>query len=135
MSIHLIVLSTSLMSFDVFYFGFGADVSHVERSIIAFCFCGLLYGVVASFIEDLLRPGLTRFQAAQSGVSLAVFGAISLLNVMLRHKIVNHVSLERWELVYADWLGAVFFLLAVVLRIAVPLSLLSLRRPKPDGCQ
>jgi len=130
-AIHLIVLAISLLSFDVFYLGHGPDASHTERLIMAFVFCALLYGVVASFIEDLLRPGLTRLQIVQTGVSLTVFGFIILLNVWIGHKIANHLSLSSWETSYVAWLGIVFFLLAIALRVAIPFSLLFPKRPEP----
>ena len=130
--IHLIVLTISLLSFDVFYLGHGPNASHTERLIMAFIFCALLYGVVASFIEDFLRPGLTRLQIVQTGVSLIVFGFIILLNIWIGHKIANHLSLSYWESAYVAWLGIVFFLLAIALRVAIPLSLLFPKRPEPN---
>jgi hypothetical protein len=130
-AIHLIVLTISLLSFDVFYLGHGPNASHTERLIMAFVFCALLYGVVASFIEDLLRPGLTRLQIVQTGVSLTVFGFIILLNIWIGHKIANHLSLSSWETSYVAWLGIVFFLLAIALRVAIPFSLLFPKRPEP----
>src|SRR5262245_28257807 len=92
-AIHLIVLAVSLLSFEVFYLGHGPNASHTERLIMAFVFCALLYGVVASFIRDLLPPGLTRSHIVQTGVSLTVFGFIILLNIWIGHKIANHLSL------------------------------------------
>jgi lysylphosphatidylglycerol synthetase-like protein (DUF2156 family) len=132
LAIHLIVLTISLLSFDVFYLGHGPNASHAERLIMALLFCALLYGVVASFIEDLLRPGLTRFQMAQAGVSLTAFGFIILLNIGIGYKIANHIPLAHWETVYVDWLNIVFFLLAVALRVATPFSLLFPKRPEPN---
>ena len=130
-AIHLIVLTISFLSFDVFYLGHGPNASHTERLIMAFVFCSLLYGVVASFIEDLLRPGLTRLQIVQTGVSLTVFGFIILLNIWIGHKIANHLYLSYWETSYVAWLGIVFFLLAIALRVAIPFSLLCPKRPEP----
>ena len=129
--IHPIVLTVSLLSFDVFYLGHGPNASHTERLIMAFVFCTLLYSVVASFIEDLLRPGLTRLQIVQTGVALTVFGFIILLNIWIGHKIANRLSLSYWETSYVAWLGIVFFLLAIALRVAIPFSLLFPRRPEP----
>jgi hypothetical protein len=132
LAIHLIILTISLLSFDVFYLGQGPNASHAERLIMALLFCALLYGVVASFIEDLLRPGLTRFQMAQAGVSLTAFGFITLLNIGIGYKIANHIALAPWETVYVTWLGIVFFLLAIALRVAIPFSLLFPKRPEPN---
>jgi len=131
-AIHLNVLTISLLSFDVFYLGHGPNASHTERLIMAFLFCALLYGVVVSFIEDLLRPGLTRLQIVQTGVSLTVFGFIILLNIGIGHKIANQRALSYWETAYVDWLGIVFFLLSVALRVAIPFSLLFPKRPEPN---
>jgi lysylphosphatidylglycerol synthetase-like protein (DUF2156 family) len=132
LAIHLLILTISLLSFDVFYLGHGPNSSHAERSIMALLLCALLYGVVASFIEDLRRPGLTRFQIARAGVSLTAFGFIILLNIGIGFKIGNHITLAYWETVCVDWLSIVFFLLAVALRVAIPFSLLFPKRPQPN---
>jgi hypothetical protein len=131
-AIHLNVLTISLLSFNVFYLGHGPNASHTERLIMAFLFCGLLYGVVASLIEDLLQPGLTRLQILQTSVSLTVFGFIILLNIGIGNKIANHLSLSYWETTYVAWIGIVFFLLVIALRVAIPFSLLFPKRPEPN---
>jgi hypothetical protein len=134
LAIHLIILTLSLLSFDAFYLGYGPGASHIERLIMAFIFCALLYGVVASFIEDLIRrgrPGLTRFQIAQTGVSLAAFVFIILLNSGIGSKITNHIALASWENAYVNWVSVIFFLLAIALRVVIPFSLVFPMRPKP----
>ncbi|MBO0724125.1 MAG: hypothetical protein J2P52_00885 [Blastocatellia bacterium] len=128
LAIHLIILTISLLSFDAFYLGHGPNASHTERLIMAFLFCSLLYGVVASFIEDLLRPRLTRFEILQTSVSLTAFGFIILVNIGIGYKIANHIALASWEQVYVNWLSIVFFLLAIALRVVIPLSLIFPRR-------
>ncbi|HEY8461251.1 MAG TPA: hypothetical protein VIM99_12770 [Blastocatellia bacterium] len=122
----------SLASFDAFYLGYGREASRAERLIMAALFCVMLYGVTASFIGDLRRSGLSRFQIAQTSVSLMVFGFIILLNAVIGYKIANHIPLASWENAYVDWLNAVFFLLTIALRVAVPFSLIFPRRPEPN---
>jgi ABC-type phosphate/phosphonate transport system permease subunit len=133
LAIHLIILTISLLSFDVFYLGYGPEASHTERLIMALLFCAILYGVVASFIEDLRRSGLSRFQIAQTSVSLAVFGFIILLNAGIGYKIANQIALASWENAYVDWLNIVFFLIVIALRVLIPFSHIFSTRPHPKA--
>ncbi|HEY6401473.1 MAG TPA: hypothetical protein VI479_08690 [Blastocatellia bacterium] len=131
LAIHLIILTIALLSFDVFYLGYGPEASHTERLIMALLFCAMLYGVVAGFIEDLRRSGLSRFQIAQTSVSLAVFGFIILLNAGIGYKIANQIALDSWENAYVDWLNIVFFLIVIALRVVLPFSHIFSTRPHP----
>jgi hypothetical protein len=133
LTIHLIILTISLLSFDVFYLGYGPEASQLERLIMALLYCTLLYGMIASFIEDLRWSGLSRFQMAQTILSLAVFGFIVLLNAGIGYKVANHIALASWENVYVDWLNIIFFLLAMTLRVIIPFSLIFHPRPHPKA--
>jgi hypothetical protein len=100
---------------------------------MALLFCALLYGIIVGFIEDLRRSRLSRFQIAQTSVSLAVFGFIVLLNAGIGYKIANHIALASWENVYVDWLNIIFFLLAITLRVIIPFSLIFHPRLHPKA--